>query len=434
MRAKMVRGSFAEADRPLAQRTGARLKRARLDAGLTQAQLAAGRYTKAYVSALENGLAKPSMAALNFFAERLQMPLERLLADAEPAWTRLEADLRLAAGDWQAAVDAYQAILDTDPTEHVRAELQLGLAEGLYRLGRGREVVRVAAEAAATFGRRGRPAQAAWATYWMASGLYDMEQGDQASSALQGILDAIANGLEVEPDLPVRVLIALAVVASRDNRPESALAYLEQARARVDELDDRKHAVFLSSLAMSYRNLGDYEAAMTTGIQALTRFRAADADREAASLENELALVYLALGNLDGARRHAQQARSYFEAHADSRWLAHVTETEGSIALASGDAATAITAASGALELADGAGDLKASIDALLLLARSQRAAGDLAGAAASLEQAAARAEQADRRAQHQQVLGEWSDVMAELGDLSRAYELSRRALDVGRG
>ena len=54
------------------------IRRARLAAGLTQQQLAAGRYTKAYVSALENGHSKPSMAALSFLAERLGLPTSRI--------------------------------------------------------------------------------------------------------------------------------------------------------------------------------------------------------------------------------------------------------------------------------------------------------------------------------------------------------------------
>src|SRR3989304_364622 len=64
----------------------------------TRAALAGERYTKAYISALENGLAKPSMAALNYLAGRLGIPVTRLLADEASAWTRLEVDLRLAAG------------------------------------------------------------------------------------------------------------------------------------------------------------------------------------------------------------------------------------------------------------------------------------------------------------------------------------------------
>lgn len=427
------RRSHAEADRPLARQIGTRLRRARTQAALTQSQLAAGRYTKAYVSALENGLVKPSMAAMNFFAERLQIPIEQLLSDRERAWTRLEADLRLAAGDWEQAVNAFSSLLEANPSDHVRAELLLGLAEGLSRLGRGHEAVRAASKSAALFKAQERHREAAWATYWQASGLYELEQGDQAAGLLTQLLDEIAAGLIVAPDLPVRVLIALAMVATRDEEPERALGYLEQARSHSAELDDRKHAVFLYSLALSYRELGDYEAAVSTGMQSLARFRSADAEFEAASIQNELALVYLALGSLDVARTHATEAHTYFSRRDDTRRLAHVTETEGQIALATGSTADAIELSTESLRLAEVSGDKQAAIDALLLLARAQRAAGDLQAAAATLERAAALAEEYGRRGQLQTVLGEWSDVMAELGDLAQAYALSRRALDAGR-
>jgi transcriptional regulator with XRE-family HTH domain len=427
------RKSHAAEDRPLAQKVGARLRKARLEAGMTQAQLAEGRYTKAYVSALENGLSKPSMAALNFFAERLSLPMERFLADEEPAWTRLEADLLLASGDWLKAVDAYRDLSASEGSDRVKAELELGLAEASARLGRGKDAVRYAAAAAAAFRRQGRASLAANAMYWEASGLYELEQGDQASAVLNQILDAIAGGLSVEPDLNVRVLIALSAVTSSDGEPERALAFLERARAMVDDLDDRKRGVFLFSLATSYHELGDYEAAITTGMQSLARFRAAEADGEAASLENELAMVHLAMGNLKAASKHASVAHDHFARVGDRRWLAHVTETESQIALAAGRTGDARMLATKALELADETGDRKAAIGASLTLAKAQRASGDLAAAAATLEQTAGLARDLGRRGQLQAVLGEWSDVLADQGDLARAYELSREALDAGR-
>ena len=427
------RKSHAAEDRPLAQRVGARLRKARLEAGMTQAQLAAGRYTKAYVSALENGLSKPSMAALNFFADRLQMPMERFLADGEPAWTRLEADLRLASGDWAGAIDAYTGLLDAAPADRVRAELLLGLAEAYARLERGPDAVRAASEAATSFRAHHRATEAALATYWQAYGLYEMEQGDQAAALLRQLLDGIAAGVAVEPDFHVRVLIALSMVTSRDDEPERALAYLEQARAMVGELDDRKRAVFLFSLAISYNSLGDYEAAITTGTQSLARFRAAEADAEAASLENELALVQVSLGNLKAAKRHAAVAHAYFEGIDDRRWLSHVTDTESQIALADGRAAEAATLAARSLAYADESGDRRAAITAGLTLARAQRAVGDATASAATLARTADLARDLGRRGQLQAVLGEWSDLLAEQGDLAKAYELSREALDAGR-
>jgi tetratricopeptide (TPR) repeat protein len=430
---KPARRSHVAADRPLAARIGARLRKARLEAHLTQAQLAAGRYTKAYVSALENGLSKPSMAALGFFSTRLGIPMERLLADEGPAWTRLEADLLLASGDWHGAVDAFGALLEDDTPARVRAELLLGFAEASARLEHATEAVRAASEAESLFRSQGRLSEAAWATYWQASGLYELEQGAQAAALLERTLDAIAAGLTVDPDLPVRMLIALAMVASRDDEPERALAYLEQARGRLGDLDERKRAVFLFSLALSYHEVGDYEAAISTGTQSLARFRAAEADREAASLENELSLVYLALGNLGAARTHAREARQYFEREDDRRWLAHVTESEAQIALAAGDFKAAGTLAATAYELAVEVDNRKAMISAKLCLGRAERAAGDLDAAAATLEQAAQLARDLGRRGQLQSVLGEWSEVMADKGDLARAYQLSREALDAGR-
>src|SRR3972149_2908308 len=81
-------------DSALARGIGARLKAARLKADLTQQQLAGDRYTKAYVSALEHGHVKPSMAALNFLSTRLGVTAHALFTDEAEGWTRLRAGPR----------------------------------------------------------------------------------------------------------------------------------------------------------------------------------------------------------------------------------------------------------------------------------------------------------------------------------------------------
>lgn len=425
--------SHAAADRPLARRIGGVIRAERLRASLTQSQLAEGRYTKAYISALENGLAKPSLAALNFLADRLQVPVTKLLAAGEPAWTRLEADLRLASGDWQQAVDAFHGLLDAGPTESVRPELLRALAEGCCRLERGAEAVRAASEATELFRRQGRLADAAWSTYWEASGLYELEQSEGARELLLRVLDEIAGGLSVDPELCLRIPIALAMIESRDDQPERALSYLEQARSMVGMLDDRRRATFLFSLAMSYHELGDLEAALTTGSQSLTHFRAADGEREIASIENELALVFLALGRVDRAVEHAAAARSGFERLASTRSLAHVADTEARIELARGAEASAATLAIEARRLADESGNRKAAISASLTLGQARRAQGDLDGASTILDEAARMARAQGRRGQLQAVLGEWAEIKAEQGDLRGAFELSQEALRAGR-
>src|SRR5215510_1133075 len=98
--------------RELAKAIGGRIRAARLAAGLTQQELAGDRYTKAYISALELGHAKPSMAALDYLAPRLGTTSDRLLADEAGRWSRLDADLHLAAGRLPEAAEAYRDLAD----------------------------------------------------------------------------------------------------------------------------------------------------------------------------------------------------------------------------------------------------------------------------------------------------------------------------------
>ncbi|TAL06398.1 MAG: XRE family transcriptional regulator, partial [Chloroflexota bacterium] len=134
---KQTRRRIVVDDSALASRIGERIRQARLAANLTQQQLAAGRYTKAYISALETGHSKPSMAALNFLADRLGMDASRFMADEPASWRRLEVDLELAAGRWQLAADGYGDLLTRPVPRETRAELLLGQAEAFAALDRG---------------------------------------------------------------------------------------------------------------------------------------------------------------------------------------------------------------------------------------------------------------------------------------------------------
>jgi tetratricopeptide (TPR) repeat protein len=406
-----------------------RLKAARLRAGLTQARLAEGRYTKAYVSALENGLSRPSIVALDFLAARLGIAPTDLLGEGPTRWSRVEADLRLAAGDWQTALDAYDRLLDDEPYAVRRAEIQRGRAEALSRLDRPADAVTAGAEAAALFTAHGFPADAAVARYWQASGLYRLENTEEARALFRGVLDAARGGIPVEPDLEVRTLISLAMIDSREGRPERALTYLGEARAQVDALDDRRRASFFESLAISYRESGDYEAAVSTATQAIAYFRAAEDQLEVALIDNELALTHLALGTLERARTHAAAAHDRMEEIGNTTRLANVLETQAQVALAMGDLAEAERFAVEAIAAAGTSGNQKAAVSAALTRGRIARRLGEPARAITILEAAIEAARDHGRSAQLRDCLVELGELMAEQGDTRRAYELAREAL-----
>lgn len=416
-------------DTPLARSIGARIRERRLRAGLSQQKLAEGRYTKAYVSALETGSAKPSMAALNFLAGRLGTTAAEILADPDAAWTRLEADLQLALGDAQSAADAYAAVLESATDPRTRAYLLQGLAEALCRIGRPADAIRAAAESAELFGVLGRQADRAIALYWLASAQHQHDNPDEARALLVAILEEIRGGLAVTPDFEVRVLIALASTETYRGANHAAVGYLEEARGRTLDLSDRQRGVVLMSLANSYRGAGDHEAAIRFGTQALALLGASDSELDRAILANNLALTYLAIGNGERAAQMVAEAQAISERHHDGRLLAHLADTEAQIALGGGDAARALALAETAIERAETGDNRMALIDAsvtrahaLVLLGRSDEA---LAAFARAAELARANAPMPRLR----EVLRAWADALAAAGRHEEAFAVAREAL-----
>jgi tetratricopeptide (TPR) repeat protein len=421
-------------DSALALQIGERLKAARKQAGLTQQQLAEGRYTKAYVSALEKGLAKPSMAALNFFSGRLGLPASHFLSEAAPAWTRLEADILLASGRFLEAADAFESLVAATPPGIMRAELLRSAAEALCRLDRGSEAIASATEAAETYERLQRWRDWALASYWQSYAILQAGNPAEARSVLSAVLDRVRNGLVVEPDFKVRLLAAFAAIAIAEADHRGALAYLEEARAIGVDLDGRRRGTILYNLATTYRELGDHEAAIRMGTESLALMRAADAQMEAGLLENDLALAYLVVGNITRADELATAADDRLRRAGDDRLRAHVAETRAQIALAAGDPARAMALLDECRSLADATGNRKALTSMLLTRGKTLATLGRLVEATASYAQASDLVREVGPRARLPQVLGEWAEVLARLGRHEEAYGLTREALQTASG
>ncbi|CAN5732731.1 hypothetical protein BH23CHL7_BH23CHL7_02770 [soil metagenome] len=408
---------------------GARLRQARLKAGLTQQRLAGERYTKAYVSALENGLVNPSMVALEYLASRLGTSASQLIADDRVGWTRLEADLLLASGQWQAAADACEAILPTTVDALSRADVLRAAAEALVQLDRGAEAAAMATEAIGLYEAAEREAEAALASYWLAAALHGPDDVEQARQVLQAQLGKVRAGLSVEPDLMLRLLMALSTLESRAGNHAVALSYLEEVRGLAGGLDDRRRARYLLDLALAHRERGDYEAALRAGHASRALFDAARVEVEMALLGNDLALSHIATGDTARAEELAASARQTFERLDDQRLLAQVIETQAEVRAASGDTEAALELARQSLELADSTGNQRAAVSALLTIARVRASLGEADLAREAFEQAATQARELGRPNLLRRALTEWADNLASAGDHRAAFELTREAL-----
>lgn len=396
---------------------------------MTQLELARGRYTKAYISALEKGHSKPSVAALNFIADRLDLPPAYFLGGDDSRWTRLEADLLLASGRFEEAADAYEALVAETTNRGSLADLLRGHAEALCRLGRGLEAIKPATEALELFGAANQNEDSVLAGYWLAYALYQSENTAEARSVLRMLLDRVRGGLQVEPDLELRLLTAASYVETWEGKHQAAVTYLEEARALGTDFDDRRRAAFLSALAMAYYGNGDVEGAVRAGTQSLALFHAFDAQHEAALVANNLANAYLAIGNLARAAELVAEARQEHEALHDDRELANVLDTEARIHLADGDTEGAIDLAGRAAELAEAAGNRRALTDATVTMARAARQAGRPDEAIELYQRTVDLLREHGPQSNMADVLAEYADLVASRGDHETAYRLTREAL-----
>jgi tetratricopeptide (TPR) repeat protein len=414
--------------RALAQAIGTRIRAARLRAGLTQQQLAGDRYTKAYISALELGHAKPSMAALDYLAPRLGTSSDRILADPSRTWSRLEADVALASGHLDDARVAYEGLLDVTVEPGHVAELELGLAETLCRLGRPGEAIKPAEDARRRFADSARAIESDRALYWLASAHQQMGDLAEGRRILRELLERTDPA--TDPDMAVRVRIGLAMVESTVGDPQIALAYLEEAREASNALDLRRRGTFFFALAKGRAKVGDLEGAIRSGMEALQICRLAEAGREQARVEAQLATIYLQLGDRTRARGLLADARAILKRAEESFLLADITDSEARIALDEGDAASALQLATEARRQGEAAGNSKAVFDSLMTAGRALEALERRAEAIGVYEEASTvLGTDPGSVVQRREVYGAWADALAADGKHAEAYAIAKRAL-----
>ena len=265
---------------------GARIRRLRLERGLSQRELSGPGVSYAYVSRIEAGQRDPSLKALRVLARRLGVSLEHLetgvpVTEAQERELRLgDAELELRLGDdLRAAEESFRALLvdareSGDVVGEARARAGLGVA--LARLGDTREAVaqlervldseavapELRPDAYATLARLYRelgapqravqllernleeltgraPEDAASAALYATYLSQALDARGDAASARIALLDA-KERLEAVGDVHGRIRLywSRARAASEEGRFARALAYLRRGVALAEATDD----------------------------------------------------------------------------------------------------------------------------------------------------------------------------------------------------
>jgi tetratricopeptide (TPR) repeat protein len=271
-----------------AETISVRLRRLRLERGLSQRELSSPGVSYAFISRIEAGTRQPSVKALRMLAKKLNVSVEYLETgrelgdDAERELRLSDAELRLRFDDGAGAEAELgellaEAVQAGDTLAAARAHTGLGLAA--FHSGRQPEAIEhleasldlltpspaAGADLYATLGQAyalvGRPERAVDLFRHCLARLEEQSPRDNAtyvrfstylsyalsdlgdlSGAQAAVRQALADGgEESDPYIRVRLYWSLARLAEFQGRGATALAYIRRALALLEATDDTLH-------------------------------------------------------------------------------------------------------------------------------------------------------------------------------------------------
>jgi transcriptional regulator with XRE-family HTH domain len=125
---------------------GDRVRKLRMERGLSLAKVAGGDFSRAFLNQVELNKSRPSVRVLRVIADRLAAPVDYLLDGSTPSLDReiaLEkARLELARGDLRRCLSAIEPALDAKEWP-LGVDARLCAGEAMLRLGRAEEGTRL---------------------------------------------------------------------------------------------------------------------------------------------------------------------------------------------------------------------------------------------------------------------------------------------------
>jgi len=412
-------------------RLGERVRAARHDAGLSQAQLAGDELTKGFISQIESGLVRPSIRSLQHIASTLGRPLDYFIADEPLAATKRVTFHRLAAEaaaerlDWGASQGAAEAGLRVavDPVER-STFLRLLASAALYQ-GHREEAFDRVTEGLALLDVAKQPVDVARLTY--VRGLAYGESGQLVASteAFETVRDIVERYEILDPRLRARVSVALGTVYRRLGRTTKAIASYESALATASRANELKLAAQgFMGIAVSHYDAGDLDAAISSYERALDLFeRISDTSFEL-HVRQSLASIHFQQGHVDQARDLADRTIARADEVGDEHWAAVAQVVRARILLSNGDAADAKKVASRAERTLVKVGDPIQRGHSLRVIAVACEALGETSETDRAFRQAIELFSSIDDRADLTLAASEYSQILRARGSIDEAFEM----------
>jgi tetratricopeptide (TPR) repeat protein len=414
------------------------VKQARLESRLSLAQLGKGAVTAPAIYLIETGRTRPSMPTLEHIARRTGKPVEFFLAEPAGATDDFQARLieleaLVADGRNHDAITLGNSLL-----EHASAGLRRGrprflLAQAYIAAGQPDRATPLLADARAHFEGINDASMLAECIGAQAT-VATMTQANDSVYLAEMALSVCRTLKPVPAPTEARLLAILGDAHAANRDRDRAVGAYEQAIEVSAALSDlRRAARMYASLGASYREAGEVETAAryTSRSVALNElFR----DRDAiAKTENSLALVLISRGELAAARVHLDRALELCAELDLGCGRAQVLLSLAELSYREDQIAHAQELASEALELATDLEDGPTIAEAHVSLGRIADRQGDPAESDRQFENAIRGFETQGMRERLLQCHGAYAEVLERRGELARAYEHMKEALQASR-
>jgi transcriptional regulator with XRE-family HTH domain len=420
---------------------GARLKRLRLQRGLSQRDLSSPGVSYAYISRIEAGARTPSVKALRKLAQKLGVSVEYLetgrdireVDDRELRLADAELELRLSEDVFQAERKLEQILADASAAGDVASALRARLALGLAAAQRGSHLEAVERLESAV-GEEAAPAPQHRPDVYTTLGHAYAALGaaERAVRLFESCLDRVTDEVPEDVAIHIRYATFLSYALADCGDYERAGEVVRQALARADEGIDPHTRVRL------YWSLARLRALEGQSSEALEYIRNAIALLKASDDTVTLARAYLLAAGVElrseaiaDARSHLELAKKLLGSKPQAADLGVLRIGQSRLAALEGNGTAAVERARDALALlGDFHGDSQGA--AVHALARALALAGDLTGANDAYRRAVDLLTAHGRRTDAGEAALEWVDFLRDHGRDEEAEPILRRAYDLG--
>jgi len=415
------------------------VRQLRIARGLTQAQLGFGRFTKEYVSQIERGRVRPNEAAIEWLAERLEVPrryLETGLSSAEHerlAGLISRAEAAVAAREFDEAIvkleRAEEAGTVEDPDLKLRALIAGAAARSeLGRLDEALKLLEPARDLAE--GDSFTDVDRANVLFHIGQARYRLSSIPTATAIFTEALELLRHADAIDDRLRCRILRWRSRCYRRQSDWESARADVEAALELSERLGDGEalaHGYFQASIIAERK--GQWVLARSYAERAKELYEEQEDRLYVGRLLNNLGGLAFLLGDSERAAELLKEAFAVSLEAGSKPDAAQAVSSLAQVNLRTGRPELAEEQARQALSLIDGRVDfLDEEGNAQLVLGRALLEQGMLDESERALAAAESAFEQLSSRSHRAAAWTAQADLSLRRGDKDTALKLYRRA------